>query len=323
MPRKSRAVQVGNTLENVIELFQVTKRYGRKAALQDLSLNIPPGITGLLGPNGSGKSSLIKALLGLVRVQSGSLSVLGHRLPDDVRIIRDLVGYMPEDDCHISGLTGIESIHFMGQLSGLPKRECLRRAHEILDFSDIGQERYRAVETYSTGMRQKLKFAQTLVHDPQLLIFDEPTTGLDPGQRVAMLQRIETLARKHGKSILLSTHILPDVKDICDWIVILAEGRVKAADRLSNLLRPVTPGMRLRVLENHEQLKLELKAMGWDVQLQDDGMLWVAGVTDEDCQAIWRAADKTNVSILSLEPASNSLEQIFFNIVHETKHAAA
>jgi ABC-2 type transport system ATP-binding protein len=229
---------------------------------------------------------------------------------------------MPEDDCFIAGLTGIETVHFMAKLSGLPSREGLRRAHEILDFSDIGQERYRAVETYSTGMRQKLKFAQTLVHDPELLIFDEPTTGLDPGQRAAMLRRIGTLARKHGKSILLSTHILHDVKETCDWVVILSEGQLRVMDSLAKLSVPTQPGMWFRVLESPDALIGQLRSDGFEVQEQPDGSLWISGVTRENCQAIWRAASTVNVPISSLEPASNSLEQIFFDSVRESSHAA-
>ena len=194
----------------------MSKQYRDVCALTDVSLRVEPGVTGLLGPNGSGKSTLIKALLGLVRTQQGSGSALGYRWPEQVRSIRDRVGYLPEDDCYIAGLTGIESVSFMAELSGLPGMEALRRAHEISDFCDIKEERYRPVESYSTGMRQKLKFAQALVHDPPFLILDEPTTGLDPDQRESMLRRIGTLASTHGKSVMLSTHILPDVRAVCD-----------------------------------------------------------------------------------------------------------
>lgn len=306
----------------VIELANVTKRYGARTALDDLTLNIQSGITGLLGPNGSGKSTLIKALLGLVNVQAGSMSVLGFQLPKQIRSIRDAVGYLPEDDCYIAGLTGIESVHFFARLAGLPHSEGLRRAHEILDFSDVAQERYRAVETYSTGMRQKLKFAQALVHDPQLLILDEPTTGLDPQQRVAMLRRITSLSRKHGKSVLLSTHILHDVKEVCDQVIILANGRVRTVDSLNNLSRPAQPGMRVQISESSQVFAQKLLAMGLEVQAQGTGSLWVSGVTEQDCQPIWDAAAEAHVSICSLEPARNSLEQVFFETIREPQHAA-
>jgi ABC-2 type transport system ATP-binding protein len=212
----------------MIDIRGLTKQYGRRSALQNVDFVVRPGITGLLGPNGSGKSTLIKAILGLVRVNSGSGTVLGMQWPKDVRILRDRIGYLPEDDCYILGLQGIESVRLMAQLSGLPGSEALRRAHEVMDFCDIEQERYRNVETYSTGMRQKLKFAQALVHDPDLVILDEPTTGLDPNQREEFLGRIKTLATEFGKTVLLSTHILHDVHQICDDVTVLVNGTVSS-----------------------------------------------------------------------------------------------
>ena len=244
---KSESYRVSAPKKTILELANVTKRYGNTTALDDVTLSVGSGITGLLGPNGSGKSTMIKALLGLLKIQHGRASVLGFDLERDIRAIRDHVGYLPEDDCFIAGLTGIESVGFMARLSGLPATEALRRAHESIDYADIGQERYRAVETYSTGMRQKLKFAQAIVHDPQLLILDEPTTGLDPQQRVALLGKIKNLAADHGKSILISTHILHDVQSICDQVVIMATGRIKLVDSLENLRRPSRAGVLVKL----------------------------------------------------------------------------
>ncbi|MEY4567140.1 MAG: putative transporter ATP-binding protein YxlF, partial [Planctomycetota bacterium] len=172
---------------SIFELKGLRKRYGNRLALDHVDVSIGKGITGLLGPNGSGKSTMIKALLGLVRVDEGEGSVLGEPWPNKIRNTRDRIGYLPEEDCFVAGLQGIESVQMMARLSGLPSLEALRRSHEVLDFCDVGQERYRKVETYSTGMRQKLKFAQALVHDPELIILDEPTTGLDPTQREEFL----------------------------------------------------------------------------------------------------------------------------------------
>jgi ABC-2 type transport system ATP-binding protein len=166
---------------------------------------------------------------------------------------------MPEDDCYISGLTGVEMVQFGARLSGLPAVEGLRRAHEILDFAGIEQERYRPVETYSTGMRQKLKFAQAIVHDPPLLILDEPTAGLDPEERVAMLSRISILVKKVGKTTIISTHILPDVQASCDQVIILARGRVVVADRLDALNRPTSPGYTIRVWGSAESIAHRLR----------------------------------------------------------------
>jgi len=318
----------------IIALNGVTKRYGRRMALHNVSLTVGPGITGLLGPNGSGKSTLIKSLLGLLRIQAGTASVLGYRLPRDVRAIRDLVGYLPEDDCFIAGLSGIESVRFMARLSGLEPVEGLRRAHEVLDFADIGQERYRNVETYSTGMRQKLKFAQAIVHDPQLLILDEPTSGLDPEQRASMLRKIKNLAVQHGKSILISTHILHDVRAICEQVVIMAAGQVRLVDSLENLSRPAQRGMLVRVestrsvtvdspFPDAELLLNELLQHGWQCELRRDGGLWISGIDEQDCRPIWLAARRCEVQVKQLSSAKNSLEAIFFQAVQETQHAVA
>ncbi len=221
----------------LIELNGLTKDYGRFRALTELNLSIHPGITGLLGPNGAGKSTLIKVLLGLVRATSGTGHVLGFPLGKSVGQLRTQIGYMPEDDCYIHGLAGIECVQVAAQLSGLPSTEALRRGHEILDFCGAGQERYRPVETYSTGMRQKLRFAMAIVHDPKFLILDEPTSGLDPEERVSMLNRIRILAREFNKSVLLCTHILPDVQSVCDRVIILASGTVRVSDTLESLAR--------------------------------------------------------------------------------------
>ncbi|MDG2469237.1 MAG: ABC transporter ATP-binding protein [Pirellulaceae bacterium] len=209
-------------MENLIELESIEKYYGRNRVLDDVSVSFQPGVTGLLGPNGAGKSTLIKVILGLVRISSGTGNVMGLDLLESARAIRSLIGYMPEDDSYIAGLTGVELVRYAACLSGMSALEGLRRAHEILDFCDVKQERYRNVETYSTGMRQKTKVAQAIVADPPILILDEPTSGLDPEAREAMLNRVKYLSSKHGKTVIISTHILRDVQQICDHVVIMA-----------------------------------------------------------------------------------------------------
>ena len=306
-------------LNPIIEIADVDKWYGDVPALSDVSLRVQPGVTGLLGPNGSGKSTLIKALLGLVQVQQGSGSVLSLRWPAQVRAIRDLVGYLPEDDCYIAGLTGIESVAFMAQLSGLPGTEGLRRAHEIADFCDIGEERYRPVESYSTGMRQKLKFAQALVHDPPLLILDEPTTGLDPDQRESMLRRICTLATVHGKSVLLSTHILPDVRGVCDQVIMLVGGKVRIIDTLENLSRPAEPTLHVAVYGQSDRLSQSLRDQGYATDVEPDGSLRVTGFDSSQIPQLWKLAAETGTSVRRLVPAKNSLDKIFFEAASSTE----
>lgn len=312
----------------ILSLQGVTKTYGSRLALDNISLSIGTGITGLLGPNGSGKSTLIKSLLGLLSLQAGTAEVLGHRLPGSVRAIRDHVGYVPEDDCFIAGLTGIESVNFLARLAGLPATESLRRSHEVLDFADISQERYRKVETYSTGMRQKLKFAQAIVHDPQLLILDEPTSGLDPQQRTSLLAKIRTLATQHDKSVVICTHILNDVKAVCDSVVIMARGQVRLVDSLSNLMRPVRSGVQVWLNAPTEDRTTaflqQLEQAGIPAQPSPDHhSVWCHDITPTDTQRVWQSAVSAGVSIARLTAAKNSLDEIFLNAVKEAEHAAA
>jgi ABC-2 type transport system ATP-binding protein len=274
-------------------------------------------VIGLLGPNGAGKSTLIKVLMGLVRVTRGTGRVLGYPLGRGFRKIRARVGYMPEDDCHLAGLPGVEVVRFMARLSGLPSVEALRRAHEILDFSGVEEERYRNVETYSSGMRQKLKFAQAIVHDPPLLILDEPTSGLDPEEREAMLGRARILAQRMGKSVLISTHILPDVQAICDTVVILAKGRVRVVDRLETLRRPTSPVWRVRVLGQASTLAARMRRAGLEVETESGDTLAVSTADGGVVQRVWDWAREAGVGIRALVPAQNSLEQIFLDAVRE------
>jgi ABC-2 type transport system ATP-binding protein len=308
---------------SIFELKGLRKRYGNRLALDQVDVSIGEGITGLLGPNGSGKSTMIKALLGLVRVDQGEGSVLGEPWPSKIRNTRDRIGYLPEEDCFVAGLQGIESVQMMARLSGLPSREALRRSHEVLDFCDIGQERYRKVETYSTGMRQKLKFAQALVHDPELIILDEPTTGLDPTQREEFLQRLRTLATLHGKSILISTHILHDVKQVCDHVVILVGGKVRVSESLEVLSRPSRPGLHLTTVEGTTQLAELLRSKGITASVHEDGRVIAEGISLERSAEIWKWCSEQGILLQRLEPSRNSLEQAFLDAVQEASHAAA
>jgi len=304
----------------VFEIESVRKSYGSKQVLKNISLSIPTGVIGLLGPNGSGKSTLIKTILGLVSIDprrgdTGRGQVLGFDWPSQVRIVRDHVGYLPEDDCYLQGLQGIESIQMMARLSGLMKKEALRRSHEVADYCDLGQERYRNVETYSTGMRQKLKFAQALVHDPQWIILDEPTTGLDPQQREQFLDRIYALANEQGKSILLSTHILHDVIQTCDHVVIMAAGQIRLVDTLENLQRPSQEGLQISVVSNAEKLGDALRAQGIECNSTSDSQLVVLGDESVLLERIWKTSIEQQVTVLRIEQAKNSLEQAFLDAV--------
>lgn len=305
----------------LIELKNLTKDYGQFRALSNVNLTIQQGITGLLGPNGAGKSTLIKVLLGLVRTSSGSGHVLGFPLGESNDQVRTQIGYMPEDDCYVHGLSGIESIQVAARLSRIPNTEALRRGHEILDFCGAGQERYRLVETYSTGMRQKLRFAMAIVHDPRLLILDEPTSGLDPEERESMLNRIRILAREFKKSVILCTHILPDVRTVCDQVVILANGSVRVSDTLETLCRMPDPSVTVTVTGDCNALHDLLIRRNLRSEFMPPHQLRVVGEAGELNTVLWSASAETKCVIRSLTPSKNSLEQIFLDAVREGHRA--
>ncbi len=309
-------------MSSLIQLQQIVKSYRSTTALNGINLDVKPGITGLLGPNGAGKSTLIKIILGLIKSTSGSGDVLGCRLYRDGRSIRNKIGYMPEDDCYIPGMSGIEVVQFAGSLSGIPLTEALRRGHEILDFCGVKQERYRNIDTYSTGMRQKVKFAAAIVHDPEFLILDEPTSGLDPEEREALLNRIKILSTQNGKSVVLSTHILPDVQQICDQVVILAKGQIKLNDRLEVLNQTTSPTVTVRFEGDHKKFVSHLKrARLRATDLENGNTLQIEGDINDLTDQVWKAASNSGVTIHSLVPAKNSLEEIFMRTVQEASVA--
>lgn len=305
----------------MIQLNDIVKQYPAMRALDGVNLTISPGITGLLGPNGAGKSTLIKLILGLAKATSGSGTVLGHKLGREGRMIRARVGYMPEDDCYIPGMSGVEVVQFSACLAGLPGVESLRRSHEILDFCGMKQERYREIDTFSTGMRQKIKFAAAIAHDPEFLILDEPTSGLDPEERDALLARIKLLSEQNNKSVLISTHILPDVQAICDDIVILAAGKVRLHRRLDEVSETVAPSFTVRLrgpegdfvaaMKRDGIIGVPAENGGWRFESKRAGLL----------QDIWRNLDRSNSTIASLARGKNSLEELFMNTVRESNDA--
>ncbi|MFC1758636.1 ABC transporter ATP-binding protein [Planctomycetota bacterium] len=304
-------------MSSLIELEHISKRFGAFQALNDVNVSIEPGVTGLLGPNGAGKSTLIKILLGLLQPTSGVGRVLNFEIGKQNRDIRANVGYMPEDDCFLFGLTGVEAVQFSAQLSGMYAIEGMRRAHEILDYCGLEQERYRNVDTYSTGMRQKLRFAQAIVHDPPLLILDEPTSGLDPEERDIMLRRIKRLGTVHDKTILICTHILPDVQAVSKAVVILVNGTVRVSDQLSELSRPAEPAINVRVLGDTDAFVAGIAEKGCQTTRTAHGEFIVRGPVEQLTAIVWQVAKNAGVTVRSLAPARNSLEDIFLRAVQE------
>src|SRR5262249_5956239 len=253
-----------------LELHNVTRSFGTHPALQDVTLTLPPGRIGLLGPNGAGKSTLLKILLGLLPPTSGTGQFLGLDLESAGTEMRRYIGYMPEADALIPGLRGVDYVTLAGELCGMPRRQAQRRAHEVLTYLDLEDARYRRLEEYSVGMKQRLKLGQALVHDPPVLLLDEPTSGMDPAGREAMLSLLVSLGRDHGKSFILSTHLLGDIERVCDHVVILHQGRVLCDGAVAQLCRRRHDRYRLQIQGPAEAFVQDLRLEGVHV-LHDNG----------------------------------------------------
>ncbi len=297
----------------IIEADGLTKRYGSVLALDELTIRIPEGPIGLLGPNGAGKTTFLRLLLGLLRPTSGSGRVLGLDIRSRPLAIRERIGYMPEHDCLIPDLTGIGLVAYMGRVSGLDPNVALARAHDMLDFAGVGEERYRKVGQYSMGMKQRVKLAQALVHDPDLFLFDEPTAGLDPKGRTEMIDLLKLVSQMPGKSMVISSHLLPDVEDICRHVVILNGGQVIAEGDLQRLLVKEVNALRVRIEGDQGRFTATLRQAGVEVT-QDDAFLRVVkteGVED----LIFRTAHEQGVQIRHLGVEARSLEEVFLQIM--------
>src|ERR1051325_8725687 len=259
------------SLPLIIETKGLTKVYGQQRALDAVDLQVGPGAIGLLGPNGAGKSTFMKCLLQLQPITSGSAQLLGREVGTEGREIRKRVGYTPEQDCHIPGMVGCDYVTYCAQLCGLPFQAARQRAHEMLDFVGMGQERYRKIDTYSTGMKQRMKLAQAIVHDPQIVFLDEPTNGLDPKGQVQMLELVASLWKAYGITVVLSSHLLHDVDRICQQIIIIARGRVLVHDTLENLKARKRGAAEAVVAGRHQDLLAAFGHRHWPCELLANG----------------------------------------------------
>src|SRR5262245_23272841 len=247
-------------MDHLIELDHIGRVFGSVAALRNVSLRLKPGRIGLLGPNGAGKSTLLKILMGLLSPTSGVGRVLDHPISanrdgEGDYELRRLIGFMPEADALVPGLRGVDYVCLAGELYGLPRKQAIRRAHEVLSYLDLEEARYRKLEEYSTGMKQRLKLAQSLVHDPPVLLLDEPTSGLDPASRDTMLRLLLELGRDFGKSLIVSTHLLADVEAVCEQVVILMNGQVRGQGTVAELCARRLDRFALRVQGDTEPFR--------------------------------------------------------------------
>ena len=301
----------------IIETSNLCKRYGKQLALDNVNVRISPGTIGLLGPNGAGKTTFMKCLLQLQPITSGTAQLIGREVGTEGREIRKRVGYTPEQDCHIPGMAGCEYVTYCAQLCGIPFQAARQRAHEMLDFVGMGQERYRKIDTYSTGMKQRLKLAQALVHDPEIVFLDEPTNGLDPKGQVQILDLVQSLWKEHRISVILSSHLLHDVDRICEQIIIIARGKVLVHDSLQNLKERRKGAAEIVVANRHDELLAACRKKGWACELLTHGRIKVEHNT-QDLDSLIRLMRDIQLPPLEMIPSPNALEEMFIQALGTT-----
>lgn len=298
----------------LFQLEDVTKTYGRVTALDQLSVTAPAGAIGLLGPNGSGKTTMIRALLGLIALDRGTGSVLGIDIGGRSLDVRRAVGFAPEDECLFPHVVGVGFVAYAGELVGMHSHDALQRAHEVLDYVGLGEARYRKVESYSSGMKQRLKLASAIVHDPKLLILDEPTNGMDPAGRQEVLELAHDLAHNKGMSLLFSSHLLPDVEAVCDHVIVLGAGRLLAEGNIQELKQVHRQSYEVRLKADMRPFAARLAAAGCTVAPRDD--LVVVGLADgQSPRLLWETAAAVGEQIRYLRPQRSTLEEVFLDAV--------
>ncbi|MGY5874146.1 MAG: ABC transporter ATP-binding protein [Candidatus Thorarchaeota archaeon] len=292
----------------------LSKFYGQVQALNDISVIAPKRSVGLLGPNGAGKTTLIRILMGIIRHTAGSANVLGFDISSSIQDIRDSVGYSPEFSPIIPDVTAMKYVTFMGKMSGLASVEAAQRAHDTLHYVGLGEERYRPLREFSTGMMQKCKLATALIHDPDLLILDEPTDGLDPKGRQQMLDLIQQLYADEGKSLIVSSHLLFDLEKVCDWAIVLGRGSVIRNDSMSNILSEESDTLRIKIEGDTRKLTDRLRTSGLEIN-QEGAYLDVKRIDGIEMTILQEINRDPTISLRYLGRKTRSLEDVFVSTV--------
>jgi ABC-2 type transport system ATP-binding protein len=295
----------------VASLDHVGVRYGNQWALADASASFPRGAVGLLGPNGAGKSTMLKAILGLVEPATGTIRVLDLDVASRPLDVRARIGYMPESDAQIPGLSAVSFVAYCGELSGLPAADAMQRAHEVLFYVGLGEARYRNVETYSTGMKQRIKLAQALVHDPDVLLLDEPTNGMDPKGREDMLALVRDIVHNKHIDLILSSHVMPDVESVCDSVVLMNRGTVVMQGPIAALKGPPGRMFEVRVKGNRPAFVEAIRLQALECRDTDGDLLRVVLPPAAGPAEIFSAAAKAGTQVRHLKPSLPTLEDVF------------
>jgi len=301
----------------VVHLEGVTVMFGANPALKGVTAGFSAGAVGLLGPNGAGKSTMLKALLGFVKPTEGRMTVLDLDVAQRPMEIRARIGYMPETDAHIPGMNAVSFVGYCGQLAGLPPVDAMQRAHEVLYYVGLGEARYRNIETYSMGMKQRIKLAQALVHDPDLLFLDEPTNGMDPKGRDEMLELIRDLGHNKNVNLILSSHLLPDVEYTCDHVIVMDKGQVVAQGPIAELKGPGGRVFELRIKGDLPVFIQVLRDAGMECHSTDQDVMRVFVPDRCDHSAIFALAAQHGAQVRHLRPSIPTLEDVFAKALGE------
>ena len=299
----------------LIQLERLSVRFGARTILNELSCTLSGRAIGLLGPNGAGKSTLINTLLGFYKPAAGTAHVLGHDIRHETKQIRTLVGYMPENDSFIANMTAVAFIRLMAELAGLPSEAALERAHEALFYVGLGEARYRKIGTYSLGMKQLAKLAQAIAHGPKLIILDEPTNGLDPPARQRMIRLIREMKETGEVRIVLCSHLLRDVEETCDEVLILNHGRIVHYSNLEEERRANRRFVELETVGDQAPFAVALEKLGCECALIGHGRIKMVMSDGMDIRDIYRVAAEREVQLRRLNYRRDSLEDIFLKAV--------
>ncbi|RJU85101.1 MAG: ABC transporter ATP-binding protein [Candidatus Poseidoniales archaeon] len=298
----------------VITAKGLRKMYGPHLALDDVNLEIQRGAVGILGPNGAGKSTLFKCLLGLITTTSGEGSVLGLDIRTQGEQIRSKIGYMPEYNALDPNLFAVDQVRYAGELLGMNSKNATQRAHEVLEYVGLKDQRYRKIETFSTGMLQATKLACALVHDPDILICDEPTNGLDQRARSFMLQTLNRTVKEGNRSVLMSSHVMDDVEDLCDSIVMIHKGRIVVQSNIEDLVEQVDKEVEMVIWGGASKMESELSSMG----LENRRLGRVIRIKVEDDSTVEKAlqaAVSAGVQVRQMKEYEPDLEDIFLLVM--------
>ncbi|HEX3252027.1 MAG TPA: ABC transporter ATP-binding protein [Pyrinomonadaceae bacterium] len=311
VPEELRKAQTTLTEAPVIDLHGLSVSFGRRQILKNLCGDLRGRAIGLLGPNGAGKTTLIHTLLGFHQPSAGTAQIFGLDISEEAKQIRALIGYMPERDSFIAKMSAVHFVRLMAELSGLPSEAALERAHEALFYVGLGEARYRRLETYSLGMKQLAKLAQAIVHGPRLIFLDEPTNGLDPPARLRMIKLIREIRDSGKAQILLSSHLLVDVEECCDEILILREGQIAVYCNLEEERKSNRKFLMIETRGDQQKFVKAIAQLGCEYATTGDNRLKIVLQEGVDVRDLYRLADESQVQLRRLSYKRDSLEDIF------------